>query len=501
MAETARDTVIRGGRVLDISSGTAPEIDLLIVNGIIADMGSSGLAAPAEALVLEATDRLLIPGLVNAHTHSHGALGRGAVGDRILLEQFLAAAPAINGARTLEEKYLSAKLSAVEMVRRGCTACYDMSVELPAPTAEGLHAVGQAYRDTGMRAVVAPMMADLTVYQAIPGLLDALPAEHRALVADLRAAPGATSLAACQAALRTWPFDRTLVRPGIAPTIPLHCSDEFLVGCHSLAKDFDVPLQTHLGETRTQAVAGRQRYGRSLTAHLSSLGLLDSLFSAAHGIWLDDQDMHLLAEAGVAGVSHNPMSNLRVGSGVAAVRRMISAGLTVGIGTDASNTSDGQNMFEATRLCAYLSRIVDADPNRWLSAEDAFSAATVGSAAILGMGRVGRLAPGWAADIVFLDLAEPHFVPLRHALRQMVFGENGASVRRVMIAGRTIVENGRVLTVDEAALRRQAESAADRLARANEPARELSSLVVGHVGCFCLGVMRHPLDMNRRIDA
>jgi 5-methylthioadenosine/S-adenosylhomocysteine deaminase len=339
MAETARDTVIRGGRVLDVSSGTAPEIDLLIVNGIIADMGPPGLAAPAEALVLEATDRLLIPGLVNAHTHSHGALGRGAVEDRILLEQFLAAASGINGARTLEDKYLSAKLSAVEMVRRGCTSCYDMSVELPAPTVEGLHAIGQAYRDTGMRAVVAPMMADLTVYQAIPGLLDALPAEHRALVAGLRAASAATSLAACQAALRTWPFDRTLVRPGIAPTIPLHCSDEFLVGCHTLAKDFDVPLQTHLGETRTQAVAGRQRYGRSLTAHLSSLGLLDSLFSAAHGIWLDDQDMHLLAEAGVAGVSHNPMSNLRVGSGVAAVRRMISAGLTVGIGTDASNTS------------------------------------------------------------------------------------------------------------------------------------------------------------------
>jgi len=486
---------------LDLSSGMAPATDLLLVNGIIAEMGPPGLAASADAVVLEAEDRLLIPGLVNAHTHSHGALGRGAVGDRILLEQFLAAAPGINGARTLEDKYLSARLSAVEMVRRGCTSCYDMSVELPAPTAEGLHAVGQAYRDTGMRAVVAPMMADLTVYQAIPGLLESLPARHRALVADLRAAPAATSLAACEAAFRAWPFDRGRVRPGIAPTIPLHCSDEFLVGCHTLAKDFGVPLQTHLGETRTQARAGRQRYGRSLTAHLSSLGLLDSLFSAAHGIWLDDEDMRLLATAGVAGVSHNPMSNLRVGSGVAAVRRMLSAGLTVGIGTDASNTSDGQNMFEATRLCAYLSRIMDADPERWLSAEEALSAATIGSAAILGMDRVGRLSPGWAADIVFLDLSEPHFVPLRHALRQTVFGENGASVRRVMIAGQTIVENGRVLAVDEASLRRQAESAAERLALATRPAQEVASLMARPVGCFCLGLMREPLDMARRIGA
>ena len=125
--------------------------------------------------------------------------------------------------------------------------------------------------------------------------------------------------------------------------------------------EFDVGLQTHLAETKTQAVLGLAQYGRSLVAHLAGLGFLGPRFSAAHGIWIDADDIARLAEADAA-VVHNPMSNLRIGSGVAPARAMLDAGLRLGIGTDASNTSDGQNMFEALRLAAYLSRIADPDP-------------------------------------------------------------------------------------------------------------------------------------------
>jgi 5-methylthioadenosine/S-adenosylhomocysteine deaminase len=206
-----------------------------------------------------------------------------------------------------------------------------------------------------------------------------------------------------------------------ARAIPLHCSDAFLVECARLAAEYDVLLQTHLAESKTQAVLGYKKYGRSLVAHLQALGVLGPRLSAAHGIWLDVDDISRLAAAG-AGVVHNPMSNLRLGSGIAPARALMDAGVNLGIGTDASNTSDGQNMFEALRLAAFLSRVGDVDPRRWLSAEEAFRAATEGSAKILGFDRLGRLEPGYRADIVFLDIG------LRNPLHQMVLSENGAAI-------------------------------------------------------------------------
>ncbi|MBL0933018.1 MAG: amidohydrolase family protein, partial [Alphaproteobacteria bacterium] len=158
-----RPLKITGGRVLDSKTGQAPHADILVVDGAIAEIGK--IDAPA-AETLDASDRLLIPGLINSHTHAHGGLGRGAVADRVPLELFLTGNGAINGSRTLEDKYISAALSAVESIRRGCTAAFDLFVEIPAPSVEGAHAVGQAYADAGMRAVVAPMLADRTLFQA-----------------------------------------------------------------------------------------------------------------------------------------------------------------------------------------------------------------------------------------------------------------------------------------------------------------------------------------------
>src|ERR1700738_2110005 len=133
------------------------------------------MAAPQAAEALAAAARLLVPGLVNGHTHAHGGLGKGLVGDRVPLEVFLSTSMAMNGRRSTEDKYLSAALSAVEMVRRGCTAAQELVVEFPLPSVEGIDAVAQAYHDVGMRAVVAPMMADRSLYQALPGLMEAMP--------------------------------------------------------------------------------------------------------------------------------------------------------------------------------------------------------------------------------------------------------------------------------------------------------------------------------------
>jgi 5-methylthioadenosine/S-adenosylhomocysteine deaminase len=480
---TSRRTVIRGGLMLQ-PDGEAALRDILIEDGRIVAIEPQGFPVAQGTEALSADDRLLIPGLVNAHTHSHGALNRGAVDDRVSLEMFLTGAGASVRSRRLEDKYLSTALSAAELIRKGCTACFDLTLEVPQPSEEGIAATAEAYRDAGMRAVVAPMIADRTIYQALPGLLEALPDELRSQVAGMRTAPVESTFEACEAILANWSFDRRFIRPALGPTIPLHCSDEFLRRCSRLSAEHGVRLQTHLAESRAQAAIGQARYGTSLVAHLEKLGFLSDRLSVAHAIWLEGDDIRRLAARGVT-VAHNPSSNLRLGSGIAPVREMLREGVSVGIGTDASNTSDGQNMFEATRLASYLSRVDGFAADEWISAAEAFGMATEGSAEGLGFEKIGRLATGYEADIVFLRLDSPHFVPLRSPLIQMLFGENGASIETVMIGGRIVFHDGKLLTLDEAALRRRAEEAARRLDEANAELFASGATVSRLVGTFC----------------
>jgi len=381
-----------------------------------------------------------------------------------------------------------------------------MCAEAPAPTLDGLFAVAGAHAATGIRAVVAPMMADRTLWQAYPELLAGLPAANQGTLAALRTPGTDASLALLREAALRWPFDTAQVRLGVAPTIPLHCSDAFLQGCAALSAEFGLPMQTHLAESQAQAVFGERRYGRSLVAHLAALGVLGTAgerLSVAHAIWISDADIEQLAAAGATAV-HNPLSNLRLGSGVAPLRRMLERGLHVGLGSDGANTSDTQNLFEAARLATGLSRIVDADESRWVHAGEAFHMATEGSARALGWAggavTMGRIEAGAVADLVLLDLAQPNYVPLRDALRQLVHGESGAAVDRVLVGGRLVVDGGRVTTVDEAALRERAQAAADRLDAANADGRHLAQALRPGVSAFCCGIGLAPYHLQRRLN-
>ncbi len=356
----ARPTVIRNGLLADGARGTAERADLLIDAGVIAAIGPPGFEAPVSAAVLDATDRLIIPGLINAHTHSHLAIAKG-LSRSWTLELHLHNGPWTAGNQTLDDRRLLARLAAVEMLMKGCTASYDLVLELPAPTPEGLYATAQGYLDAGMRAVVAPLMADRTFWQAIPGLMDALPEGLRGAVERVVLAEHEESLSACREALANWPYDRSRVCPALAPTIPLHCSDAFWTGCRDLARRFDVGLHAHLAESRVQAVSGATAYGESLTRHLDRLGVLSERFTAAHGVWLSDDDLAILGARG-AKVAHNPSSNFRLGNGMADTVAMRRHGVTVALGTDTCSCSDHLNMFEVMRLASYLPRVRSLRP-------------------------------------------------------------------------------------------------------------------------------------------
>lgn len=483
--------IIRGGRVLDVARTDGDFGDILIEGDAIREVGPPGLTAPEGATVVDAADRLLIPGLINAHTHGHGGLAKG-VGDRWTLELLLNAGSWISGNRQEEHKYLSALIGALEMVRKGCTACYDLYLELPLPTLPGMAAIAQAYTDVGMRCVVAPMIADRTLYEVMPGLLDALPAPARERLGQVRGLPYQETIAACRDVLDGWRFDAAHARLGIAPTIPLHCSDEFLIACRDLARDYGVGLHSHLAESKVQGINGVATYGKTITAHLDDLGILGPDFVGAHSVWLDGDDIKRLGDAG-ASVAHNPGSNMRLGSGLTAVREMVEAGVNVGIGTDGSSCSDNQNVFEAMRFASFVSRIRSHDYKTWLSTTDVFEMATVGSARVLGFGdQLGRLAPGAKADIVFLDLGNVNFLPLNEPINQLVHCEDGSAVDSVMVGGKLVLSGGQFVGIDIASIRRRVEIAAAELAEANRETRDFADSIEDLVGAFCIGLARQP---------
>ena len=492
--------VIRGGRVLDPGRRVVEAADVLIAGDTIRELGPPGMAAPEDAGPLDATERLLIPGLVNAHTHGHGSLSKGR-GDKWSLELLLNASPWVSGGFTLEDKLTAARLNAAEMVLKGCTAAYDMYFEFPTPSLEGLSAVGKGYAEVGLRAVVAPMMADTTLYQAIPGLLDSLPEPHRGHAEKLRAAPWPEHIAACRSLLAAWPFARARVRPALGPTIPHHCSDDFIRACRDLARDFDVRIQMHLAESEVQAVTGIKRYGTTLARHLDTLGLLAPNFTGAHCIWLDDDDVKLMRDRG-ASVAHNPGSNLRLGSGIAPARRMLDLQMTLGIGSDGSTSADNQNMFEAMRMAAFVSRLVSPDPEHWLGTWEVLNLATAGGAAVLGLGHlIGRLAPGYKADIVFLDLGNVNFVPLNDAANQVVNCEDSSAVHSVMIGGRMVLSGRRFTSFDYDGLRRDVALAVERLRARNAAPREHMEAMAAFVSRHCVGLTSQPYHVHRRLES
>jgi len=477
--------LIAGARVLAPDALSAPFRDLLLEGDRIAALLPPGTAVEGAARH-DAAGRLVIPGLVNAHTHGHGGLSKG-MGDKWDLALLLTHAAWIGGSRGLEDKRLATTLTAVEMLRKGCTAGYDLAFEFPGPTLEGLQAMAEAYEAVGMRALLCPMVADLTFFQATPGLIQALPEAEQPRAAAMSMARADDILATVHRAAKHWRAGPVTL--GLAPTIPLHCSDDFLTGCRDLAAEHGLRMQTHVSEARYQAAGGEVRYGSTLLAHMDRMGLVNRRFSVAHGVWLTDEDLALLAARG-AGLAHNPGSNMRLASGLAPVRDALRAGVAVGLGTDGSGSSDNQNMFEAMRLAAFGSRLwEEATEEDWLGTAETVRLATEGSAALLGLD-AGTIAPGKLADLVLLDLHHVNWAPFNDAANQLVFTEDGSAVREVMVGGTWRLRDGVVLGVDEVALAKKAQEAADRLLAANAGMREWSEALAPHVACHCRGLAR-----------
>ncbi|MEZ5235782.1 MAG: amidohydrolase family protein [Acidimicrobiales bacterium] len=490
------DRWLLAGPTLVQAGEPARPVDLVIDGGLIAEVAPAGTVDRGGQRVVDAAHRLLIAGLVNAHTHSHANLHKG-VGDRWTLEVSL-----LNGtwmaARDPAQQYAGARLGAIEHLRRGTTTVFDLVSCWPEPTPELLAATVAGYRSVGVRAVLAPMLADRAVLAAIGPLGAAAGSHHRA-----DPIPTGTVLAQAERLVAAWPQCRGGADPAarsadpaaggapvaqlaLAPTIPLHCADELMVGLAVLARGAGLRLHLHLAESPLQAAEGRRRYGCSLVAHLERIGLLGPDLTVAHAIHLSAEDRALLAASGTRAV-HVPGSNLRLGSGTAAVRALLDAGVPVGLATDGCNSSDHLNLFEAMRLASGLGRPAEADRHRWLGAHDVLALAGAGGAAACGLdggdGRppIGRIEVGAAADLVLLDAGAWPYVPVNDLHRQLVYVEDGSSIRTVIVAGRVVLDDGRPTMVDEAEVLADAITAAGALRAATVAERAAADATVATI--------------------
>lgn len=437
---------IRDVLVLDpLRPGELLQTDILVRDGRIAARGdlATDIAKYPPARVIDGRNRLLLPGLINAHTHSPLNILKGT-GDILSHPAFMWRNQADTAARTPDEVRLSTLLGCIEHLLNGTTSIIDHFPEQGFNDRD-VDAAIDAYRMSGMRALVALRVFDEDYADIMPE--GGLPSDISA-VNPLTPPPLAESLALIENAIKKHDHSENgRIRVCPAPSNPGRCSDDLLVAVTEMAERYDTSLHTHLLETQVQKQLAVARHGVTMVKHLDRLGFLNHRLSCAHTIWIDDDDIELMAARGAIAV-HNPESNLKIGAGIAPVSRMLKAGMTVALGTDGASTNDNLDMHEVMRFAIMLQRPFEKVRANWPSVADAFTMATISGAKALRVDSLGTLEPGAPADFVLHDLNAPFWTPLNDPLSQLVFGGGGSTIDTVIAGGKVMVEHSRIVAFD-----------------------------------------------------
>lgn len=470
--------ILRGGLV-DRGDGAFARADVAIDGRRVEQVGA--VAGRDGAAELDASGYAVLPGMINAHTHSNENWFRGRFDNLPLEVWLLFAYPLMYAPRHTErEVYVRTALGAMEMLRGGTTAVVDFLYELPELTEDSLRAVVAAYQDVGMRALVCLAVADRSFYEGAAVDAGLISAETRAEL-DRRPPPAIGDwLSACRGLVERYHRPEEGIAIGLAPAGPHRCSDELLLECLELAQERDLQVHTHTLETRLQAEEARARHGCSVIEHLAGIGFLGPRVHLCHGVWMSERDAEIVSGAG-ATVVHNPLSNLKLGSGVAPVPVLRDRGVHLALGTDGMCSADGQDMFQAVKLAALVHKVAGRSYEEWIGARDAWGMATAAGARVLGDPAAGRIDPGAHADVVLADLAHPAFTPLNDPLLHVALQAPTAAVGHVLVGGRRVVCEGRLTGVDERALLAEARELWPRLSARSEHAFAFGEALVPSV--------------------
>ena len=457
-------TWVMGGLCLlpDGPGHKAERCDLILRNGLINAVcapGQGGAPAPG-AQTIDASGCLVVPGLVNAHTHSPDNLMLGTA-PALPLESWSLACAAARQPASPREVYISTLLGCIEMLRSGTTTVLDHVRFANHLDVDCLDAVACAYQDSGMRAVVAPVVADRPLEQTLP-LQDTdfanWPARQAASAAPM---PADEQVARVADFIRRWHGREQRLYAAIGPSGPQRCTDALLLQSAQLSRERGVLLHTHVLETRVQQAMAQQLYGGSMVRHLEEIGLLSSQTNLVHAVWVDGDDIERIARSG-ATVVHNPVSNARLGSGLCPVPAMLRHGIPLALGTDSACCNDSNCMLETAKWAALVHNGPNVDPHDWVGPHTALRLATRGGAQVLGLGAVtGAIAPGMAADLALFTLRAPGLVPLHDPVQQLVLSHAGAPAALVMVAGRVLLRDGCCTSIVENDVWSQAQALAE----------------------------------------
>jgi 5-methylthioadenosine/S-adenosylhomocysteine deaminase len=420
-------TIVTGGAVVTVDAARhiynpgAVAIDGTTIVGVgpAADIASRFTAAQQ----INTVGSIVIPGLINTHGHAPMVLYRGLADDLRLqewLEKYIFPAEA----KTVSREMVRAgtRLAALEMIQSGTTAYADMYYFE--------EEVARATKAAGMRGVLGQTIIKFPVPDA------KTPQE---------------GLARNEAFIKEFAKDDLIV-PAVAPHAPYTLDAKDLLASRALATKYGVPLLIHVAETETELGSSKKAHsGMSPVAYLQSIGFWGPRTVVNHGVWVDAADIKLLRSHQVS-VSHNPESNMKLASGIAPVPEYLAAGVTVGLGTDGAASNNDLDMFEAMRFAALLHKVKTGDP-RAVPATSALEMATINGAKALGLeGQIGSLEAGKRADLVVVSTSSARMTPIYDPVSHLVYAAHGEDVRTVMVNGRVLMRDRKMLTLDEPAV-------------------------------------------------
>ena len=422
--------VVTGGWVVTMDGGGR-----VIANGAVAIDGSDIVAVDSADVIqrefrgsetIDATGQVVLPGLINTHTHAPMVLFRGLADDLALMEwltRYIFPAEA----KTISPEFVRAgtRLAALEMIQSGTTTYADMYYFE--------EEVARETKAAGLRGVLGQTIIQFPVADA------AIPAE---------------ALRRADAFITAFKGD-PLITPAVAPHAIYTLDGPTLMAARNLARRHGVPTLIHLAETQGEVQTAQERFKASPVGYLDGLGFLGPGVLAAHAIWVTGLEVAILRARGV-GVSHNPESNMKLASGTAPVPAYLKAGVAMGLGTDGAASNNDLDMFEAMRMASLLHKLQTGDP-RAVDARTALGMATMGGARALGMAaQIGSLEPGKRADVIIVGMSAARQTPMYDPISHMVYATRGDDVRTTIVHGKVLMRDRRMMTLDEAAILRDA---------------------------------------------
>ena len=402
------------------------ETDVYVEGNRIAALGTPPEGFTADTVV-EGKDRLLLPGLVNAHTHTYMTMFRGCADDLPFADWLNGHIDPLEAQMTPEDCYWATLLGNMEMILNGTTASIDMFIYT--------ETASRAAEECGFRTVLT---RGLTGPDGGERRLNEFFTEYEA-----------------------WKGRCGRVTFALGPHAPYSCSEEYLRQVADLAREKDLGLHIHISESQFEQMTIREQYGCTPAELLDRCGILGEKTLAAHGVYLNDGDIALLAERGVSVVT-NPVSNLKLGNGVAPVPKLLSAGVNVALGTDGAASNNALNLFRELSFVTLLHKGLTGDTTV-VPAAEALKMATANGAKALGLTGCGEIREGATADLTVLDIDKPWLRPWIDLRSSLVYCARGDEVTDVMVDGRFLLRKGELTTIDRERVLREVDRTCQRL--------------------------------------